>query len=229
MSKINFKTEKIPFTQVANVVLNDKLLSAKAKGLYAYLYSKPDGWDFAIDRIANDFSDGRKSINAGLQELEQNGYLLREKQSSGKVVYVLKSQMTKMDIRLLEPDVQNGKEPKRQIAEMGTISNKEGEVIKNSSNTTPIVPTGDEMDFELFWSSYPRKVGKEAARRSWAKTKGKRPTINVLLKAVEDQKKTEQWNKDRGAFIPHPATWLNQGRWDDEVETQTVSQETWVA
>jgi len=137
MGKIDFKKDKIPFTQVANDVLNDKRLSAKAKGLYAYLYSKPQGWDFAIDRIEKDFQDGRKSINAGLQELEKEGYLLRERQATGKVIYLLKSQMTKTDIRLYEPDVPNGKEPKRQRAEKGTVSNKEKEVIKKNSNKEP--------------------------------------------------------------------------------------------
>ena len=134
MQKTNFKKDKIPFTQVANEVLNDLKLSAKAKGLYAYLYSKPEGWDFAIDRIANDFVDGRKSINAGLHELEEQGYLLRERQPTGRVIYLLKSQMPKLDIRLVKPNAHLGTLPKRHFAEMGTVSNKDSEVIKSTSN-----------------------------------------------------------------------------------------------
>lgn len=45
------------FTQVSNLVLCDKNLSAKAKGIYAYLYCKPDDWQFASERIAKEFSD----------------------------------------------------------------------------------------------------------------------------------------------------------------------------
>lgn len=148
MEKVNFKKEKIPFTQVANEVLNDPNLSAKAKGLYAYLYSKPSGWDFAIDRIAREFTDGRRSINHGLQELEQNGYLLRERQGTGRVLYILKSQMSKMDIRGSEPNVQNSKVLKQQSAEMDTVSNKEVKVINSISNKeSTFTPKQENISF----------------------------------------------------------------------------------
>jgi hypothetical protein len=71
--------EKIRFTQVSNDVLNDKNLSAKAKGVFAYLYSKPDDWDFAVERIISDFKDGRDSIISGLKELEAFSYLKRKR------------------------------------------------------------------------------------------------------------------------------------------------------
>ena len=43
------------------------------------------------------------------------------------------------------------------------------------------------------------------------------PPLPTILAAIEAQKKSEQWVKDGGQYIPHPATWLNQGRWDDQV------------
>jgi len=134
MEKIDFRKDNIPFTQVANEVLNDVNLTFKAKGLYAYLYSKPEGWDFAIDRIKLQSKEERRAINNGLQELEENGYLIRERQSTGRVVYLLKSQMSKMDIRDLEPNVQNSKVLKQQSAEKDTVSNKDLIVIKSLSN-----------------------------------------------------------------------------------------------
>ena len=69
--------------------------------------------------------------------------------------------------------------------------------------------------FETFWKAYPRKVGKDAARRAFAKVK---VPVETLVAAVEAQKSSTQWTKDNGQFIPNPATWLNQGRWQDEVE-----------
>jgi len=140
MEKINFRKEKIPFTQVANEVLYDSNLSAKAKGLYAYLYSKPDGWDFAVDRIIKEFSDGRLSINNGLKELEKEGYLIRERQTTGRVVYILKSQMLKIDIGDIKPFVEkpfveNRKVRKPQSAKTDTVSNTDIKVIKSISNT----------------------------------------------------------------------------------------------
>lgn len=67
--------------------------------------------------------------------------------------------------------------------------------------------------FETFWKAYPRKVGKDAARRAFAKVK---VPVETLVAAVEAQKASTQWTKDNGQFIPNPATWLNQGRWQDE-------------
>jgi hypothetical protein len=74
----------------------------------------------------------------------------------------------------------------------------------------------DASDFESFWEAYPRKVGKKAARKAWERATDK-PELSIILLAVEQQKGLEQWKKDNKKWIPHPATWLNQGRWDDEV------------
>ncbi len=80
---------EVPFAQITNAVLNDTSLSLKAKGLYSYIYSKPIGWDFAAKRIALETTDGEDSIKKGLQELEQQGWLIREKQPSGRNKYIL--------------------------------------------------------------------------------------------------------------------------------------------
>lgn len=68
-------------------------------------------------------------------------------------------------------------------------------------------------DFDEFWRHYPKKVGKDAAIKAWEKAK---PNINDVLKALGWQVKSEQWFKNNGQFIPNPATYLNQGRWQDE-------------
>jgi DNA-binding transcriptional ArsR family regulator len=69
--------------------------------------------------------------------------------------------------------------------------------------------------FDAFWKSYPRKVGKKAAEKAWLRARDK-PALEVILAALDVQKKCDQWTKEGGQFIPHPATWLNQGRWNDE-------------
>lgn len=67
--------------------------------------------------------------------------------------------------------------------------------------------------FTEFWQAYPHKTGKGAAWRAWEKAQ---PDLSVCLKALEWQKICPQWTKDGGRFIPHPSTWINQRRWDDE-------------
>ena len=70
--------------------------------------------------------------------------------------------------------------------------------------------------FEQFWHEYPSKIGKKKAFTSFKLVK---IDIEVLLNAVKQQKETSQW---RSGYIPHPATWLNQGRWEDDIEALNV-------
>jgi len=74
-------------------------------------------------------------------------------------------------------------------------------------------------DFIKFWDAYPKKVGKDAAYKSWKPRNGTMPPISDLLVAIGKQIKSDQWQKENGQYIPNPATWLNQGRWADSVET----------
>lgn len=85
---------------------------------------------------------------------------------------------------------------------------------KTKNNNPPISPQG----FDEFWSCYPRKVGKQAALKAWQKINPSRELTDTILLAVKRQKNCAQWRRDKGQYIPHPATWLNQGRWEDEVE-----------
>ena len=75
------------FAQVPNNMLWDDKLSFKAKGLWAYIKSKPPNWDFSASRIALETKESRKSILSGLKELETVGYLFRTKLPSGRVIH----------------------------------------------------------------------------------------------------------------------------------------------
>lgn len=71
--------------------------------------------------------------------------------------------------------------------------------------------------FDEFWTAYPRKVGKGAARKAWIKIRSPSKLLSVMLEAIEKQKSCDQWKRDGGQYIPNPATWLNGQRWEDEV------------
>jgi phage pi2 protein 07 len=71
------------YTTINNTIARDSRLSAKAKGIWLYAFSRPDDWSFYVKDIIKYFTDGRDSIYAGLKELEECGYLIRT-QSSGK-------------------------------------------------------------------------------------------------------------------------------------------------
>lgn len=69
--------------------------------------------------------------------------------------------------------------------------------------------------FETFWASYPRKDGKQKALRAWLKLKPSRELCAVMWDALERAKRSRQWAKDNGEYIPMMSTWLNQERWKD--------------
>ena len=72
-----------------------------------------------------------------------------------------------------------------------------------------------EEEFESWWKQYPRKLAKGDARKAWHQTSKIRPPVGRLIKAVIAARGCEQWRKDGGSFIPYPATWLRQERWED--------------
>jgi hypothetical protein len=69
-----------PYVMLDKYFLNDTRLTWKAKGMLAYLLSKPDDWKIILDDLIKRSSDGRDSVKAGLRELEKTGYLVREQQ-----------------------------------------------------------------------------------------------------------------------------------------------------
>ena len=80
--------------------------------------------------------------------------------------------------------------------------------------------TLSETRFNDFWDAYPNKKGKKAAFAAWKKAKVTADLHAKLLSAIRLQKTSAQWQKDNGQYIPNPATWLNQGRWDDEISSK---------
>ena len=87
---------------------------------------------------------------------------------------------------------------------------KDKEILK-----PPKSPKGDDVRFETFWSAYPKKVGKDAGRKAFEKRNVDDELLKVMLDAIAVQSKSSSWTKDGGQFIPNPATWLNDGRWQD--------------
>lgn len=83
----------------------------------------------------------------------------------------------------------------------------------------PLTPPSEspEQVFDRFWSLYPRKVGKANAQKAWAKLKVDSTLFDRMAAALAAWSVSPDWTKDNGQFVPHPATWLNGKRWEDEL------------
>ena len=86
----------------------------------------------------------------------------------------------------------------------------------------PLVPPA----FEQFWAAYPNKKAKAEARRAWTKRKPDDALVSRILGALENQKAGDDWTREGGRFIPHPATWLNGARWEDEASHSLLTPKT---
>lgn len=78
MPKIK-KVYKTKYTVIDNTVIEDTKLSWKAKGLFTYLWSRPDNWNFYVSEVAKHARGSRDQVMTGLEELETAGYLLRSR------------------------------------------------------------------------------------------------------------------------------------------------------
>jgi hypothetical protein len=95
-------------------------------------------------------------------------------------------------------------------------ANADADKKREEKKRSPQPPQGADPLFDRFWKAYPRHTGKVNAEKAFAKLKVDADLLDTMLAALTWQRRQRDWTKDDGAFIPHPATWLNQRRWEDE-------------
>ena len=98
-------------------------------------------------------------------------------------------------------------------------------------NDTPLPPAGEKEKpniygerFARFWAAYPRKQAKGNAEKAFKRLKVSEELLEKMLTAIDWQKRTDEWKSDDGKFIPHPASWLNSKRWEDEKSNYTTAE-----
>lgn len=102
---------------------------------------------------------------------------------------------------------------------MHMVEGEKGNSISSSSGRVQGGGTPASMEeFETFWLAYPPRegvrTGKQAARTAWQRVRA--TDVAPIMASVERLKRTKQWSKDDGKFIPHASTFLNQRRWEDD-------------
>lgn len=88
-----------------------------------------------------------------------------------------------------------------------------GKQYKNNNTSNNNTTCACARGFDRFWAAYPRKVGKGAAERSFERIRPDAALLDGMLRAIESQRQSDAWLR---GYIPNPATWLNQRRWEDE-------------
>ncbi|MCD7944220.1 MAG: DUF6291 domain-containing protein [Clostridia bacterium] len=70
--------------------------------------------------------------------------------------------------------------------------------------------------FNRFWAKYPKKKNRSDAAKAWEGANIDNETANKIFKTLEWQIKSVEWTKENGRYIPLPAKWIKDGRWEDE-------------
>jgi hypothetical protein len=138
-----------------------------------------------------------------------NRYLVRHTRPSGRTT-------TPLVVDGPHPRWSNGHTPRgRTTTSPSGRTTTRTRATTNQSQTTnpPNPPSGGEDAFDEFWSAYPKKVGKQAARRAWAKAT-RRADPDKIIAAVREY----PFDLSRIRSEKDPATWLNAGSWEDDLD-----------
>ena len=176
---------------------------------------------------------GREAImaKAGIRRRNTFAGAIRELEGKGLIVLRRRFQRTRYyswtaEALVSETDTSDPQE----VSESDTLTAPKGiekRAVKVSQNDTlnntkeqktlsRRTATKDGAAFDVFWTAYPRKVAKTAAKKAWAKINPGPELVEQMLAALEVQGRSDQWTRYGGKFVPYPATWLNGERWLDE-------------
>lgn len=174
------------------------------------------GEPMTIAQISRSCGASEADVTLALQELENAGVYSKdrrqiiysrrmvrdEEKRVGTKARVAKSRNIKSNCNAnVTPNV---------TADVTPLKHRSSSSSSSSVTYNPIIP------FQDFWDIYPRRTARSNAEKSWAKLKPSQELFDRICNALAWQRETEDWRKENGKFIPHPATWLNQKRWEDE-------------
>lgn len=234
------------FTQVPNAWARDQRLSRRARGLLLEIMSHRIGWHVSTRSLTRDGPEGRDAVRSMLAELVDAGYLVADQQRAdggrfGEIEYRLDDpHRDGISDAVDEDDPQDdgdatvagfsgrgavtvAGETVAGLPVAGESDHKEEHLLEDhlAEHQISLLPgpsdAGQGLDeaFEQFYSVYPRKVGRQKARAKFGTAVKEGTPAHVIIDGAKRYARDPNLPKDR-TYIPHPATWIYQGRWADE-------------
>lgn len=207
-----YRRDNQPFAIIPNEAIRSPHLTQGGFRLLAYLMSHQDGYDITYDQIERETGLGRYAINQAATNLVNQGWLevSRPKLSNGQ--YGAKSWT------ILNPTTVGNST--MESPHLGKSTDIKKNTLKEEQVKEEIYAQNEfEHDFDEFWNTYPRKVGKGAAKKAFRRAVKDANVATVLAGVVRLANDPYLPPKQ---FIPHPATWLNKQGWEDEPYPERV-------
>lgn len=190
------------FGVAPNKLLNNEKISLKAKGLFVYIQSKPEGWSFSAEKIALSNLDGREGVMSALKELEEHGYLTRFKrhgergkweQTYNLCIPTTTGLPTTVEPTAVEPTTAN------------PYNNSNKELSKKEIVKKNIV----DDRFEKFWGLYNKEIAKDKCFSEWKyiNTIDKDKILKILPSYIESTPDI-QYRKNPFKYLKEKA-WLD--------------------
>lgn len=209
------------YTIISNVILRDKRITLKSKGLMALVMSLPPNWDFTVRGLIAILREGRDAIYASIKELRQYGYcdVVVCRDDNGKLAgndYVFYEEPQYVEDRKEQPHTDKPHTENPHTENPPQIS-KEEKKDKESINNDDCV---DEYSFDKFWNLYDKKVGKDKAKKLYdCTTRKDREAIFEHIPLYKQSQPEKQYRKN-------PETYLRNHSWKDEVINRTSNETT---
>lgn len=166
------KKRQSNFVNVANSFLRDERISFKAKGLFCYMFSMSDDWNFTIKSIAKQQKDGESSIISSMNELKEFGYIEYTKHQDGTGTYFLND----------EPNLENPNVENPNLGKSTRIKKEQLDKNKNSKYDAFITYLKSK-------SKYKTKVSKtKEGEKLFKQIEDKKQLILDYLKHQEEKK-----------------------------------------
>lgn len=179
----------------------------------------------SYQHIADQCEIDRSTVRKHIKQLEAQGFLRIENRDGPKGnssnLYCLTLKGVGQNSTPVGPESTGvGRQPTGGVGPESTRTSHSSEPVIEPK---PMRTKGAQEGFAQFWKLYPRKVDKAKAEKAWNKLDMTPGLFAEICTALAKQATSLDWLKSGGQYIPHPTTWLNGRRWEDEVSLSVGS------
>lgn len=221
VQKFKISKKECSFTTIPNKVLQGLAGKLDALGLYCYLVSLPEGWEFYKSYLQSTCNVGVNKLDKLLKILSNHGLVTIAQVRNAQGHFAHFSMDVNDGTSFINNDLDESAHrsmktvPPLTVPRItATINNTYTNKINNKEKLSCASVDARDLLFEEFWNIYPKKKDKSRAKEKFKKIPIDK--IPLILEKIKLQIALESQWKDK-QFIPLPSTYLHGKRWEDEI------------